>query len=366
MHHVKTKFKTFASESEQNKLAYVIAANNILLLTLTFVTKDKVAQLREKLGVELSGELLKFCEIWKMFIGDHEAEFRRLIPENSDVFESFVVKEGQRIEKSLGIYKSRIALNIAAFMLSLFGNLGKSETNENVKQLRKLCNKFAAENYDLITLFIATMPKPGMSSDSDKQTKQTAQPSQSSQSSQPSQDFNIIPSEIIAKLPTIRELVKDVYNILTEYEACNKHIFDNVIIRVKVLRLRNLWIDFIQNHKTLIDPYYQDFAHAVIAGRLDFIEPELIKPMDYLLAAIKCDMFNQTRQERIISCEPLQPNKISHAELMQKLGEKFIEENMTEIETLVNEITHELYYAAYRILVGRTKFMNDLLKGDRS
>jgi len=114
--------------------------------------------------------------------------------------------------------------------------------------------------------------------------------------------------------------------------------------------LKTLFVQFIEQHKIIIDPYFQDYSPEVIRGTMDF-DPEnefcddqgkpFITPMGTMMNAIKADMFNQERHKRLLAgpeCGELD-NRVF---IFKELGELFINNNLQAIERLCSEFLKEL------------------------
>jgi hypothetical protein len=293
--------------TDKEKLMFFIATYNILMKTYILICSGSGSQIERLYGPSLAFKLLDFKRIWGEFVDTHKTIIDRALPDT---------------QKQLLYYENGVSSPRDNVMMKMIVQVLRCED----RIFYALGEKFIAENFLYIGEIVGEFPDSEVSSPSPR---------------------IVIPAKFMTR---VRKLVKIVDLIFKHSENRRGFIIHNRRLMEAVSQLKSLFIQFVQEHRAIIDPLFQSYGSEVSRGTMDF-DPEgelcdadgvpLIKPMGILLNAIKAEMFNQDRQDRLLlgdECECLENNVI----MFRELGEMFISTNIEAIEKHVGVFLREL------------------------
>lgn len=291
----------FAKDATSHeKLMFFIATHNILTQVYSFIYTNNMRKMESVFGSSLSFKLLDFRHIWEKFID----QYRVIIERNIRVSDANITLINQILRSQEPFWY-------------------------------KLGEKFISENFLYIGEIVNEMSS--MPPCNEKVLHDPANPGICD---------TIAPEHMIV----VRKLVIAVNLIFKHSENRAKYIVGNPKLCKIVDSLKGMFIDFLTKHKKIIDPYFQDYGPEVYREVMDFDQNEVLRdddgslfitPMDILTTAIKAEMFNHERHDRLlqgVKCEILE-NRVF---IFKELGELFINDNLTAISSLARDFLREV------------------------
>jgi hypothetical protein len=271
--------------SVEDEIMFFIGTHNILLRTYAHTPPH----LADMFGDELSVKLAELRRIWETYIDHH----RVIIDKNTSEIRDY---------------------------LQLIAKLLRFDPNEPRGIWFKLGKKFITGNFEFITEIVGAMPRE-----------------------------RLVPQapEVGGPDPLrVRKIVAIVNLIFKKSGEPCPQIMQNPILRDSVGRIKFLFLGFVTKNRVFIDPYFQEYSMEVIQGYMDFDAGNVlaISPMSILLDAIRLDLFDQERQDRLLlstwggKCDALENQVLTFREL----GELFVKENFMELNHLCKLFLYEL------------------------
>jgi hypothetical protein len=274
-------------------------SGNVLLLAMTFLVKDTTEKLSERYGnPRLFNELIKN---WDSFSA-----------ENIELLKQHISDPGVFLGDSRSVLS-----NLAAYL---------SCTDSEI--LIQVFNGFIDKNRSLFQRIVVNIPSSDLAAIDSMLNLNLNTPT------------NTISPERAAAIRKISRIIRIIFNMnLTGMFSTQGGISGTVRhidVAINIVLIKQIWLKFLEENKQLIDPYFSEFGAEVSQGHLDYIDDDFIKPFNQLLMAVCSAMYNTERNERLASYgDEILGMQVY---IMQELGEKFINDNFTQLNSLLRNI----------------------------